>query len=77
MSDTMIRMEEDFRLVDILNADQLEVGDLIGLNDEIVKLIEIAPAKFGFVVTYENEFGEKEISDITDDERFELFIENF
>jgi hypothetical protein len=77
MSDTMIRMEEDFRLVDILNADQLEVGDLIGLNDEVVRVIEIAPAKFGYVVTYENEFGEKEISDITDDERFELFIENF
>ncbi len=73
----MIRMEEDFRLVDILNADQLEVGDLIGLNDEVVRVIEIAPAKFGYVVTYENEFGEKEISDITDDERFELFIENF
>jgi len=73
----MIRMEEDFRLVDILNADQLEVGDLIGLNDEVVRVIEIAPAKFGYVITYENEFGEKEISDITDDERFELFIENF
>jgi hypothetical protein len=64
----------DYRLVDVLNADQLEVGDLIGLNDEIVKLIEIAPAKFGFVVTYENEFGEKEIADITDNEQFELFI---
>ncbi len=64
----------DYRLVDVLNADQLEVGDLIGLNDEIVKLIEIAPAKFGFVVTYENEFCEKEIADITDDEQFELFI---
>ena len=64
----------DYRMVDVLNSDQLEVGDLIGLNDEIVKLIEIAPAKFGFVVTYENEFGEKEIADITDDEQFELFI---
>ena len=64
----------DYRLVDVLNADQLEVGDLIGLNEEIVRLIEIAPAKFGFVITYENEFGEKEISDITDDEQFELFI---
>ena len=64
----------DYRMVDVLNSDQLEVGDLIGLNDEIVKLIEIAPARFGFVVTYENEFGEKEIVDITDDEQFELFI---
>jgi hypothetical protein len=64
----------DYRLVDVLNADQLEVGDLIGLNEEVVRLIEIAPAKFGFVITYENEFGEKEIADITDDEQFELFI---
>ncbi len=69
---TMLTM--DYRLVDVLNADQLEVGDLIGLNEEVVRLIEIAPAKFGFVITYENEFGEKEISDITDDEQFELFI---
>ena len=64
----------DYRMVDVLNSDQLEVGDLIGLNEEVVRLIEIAPAKFGFVITYENEFGEKEISDITDDEQFELFI---
>lgn len=72
MTDTIIAM--DYRLVDVLNADQLEVGDLIGLNEEVVKLIEIVPAKFGFVITYENEFGEKEIADITDDEQFELFI---
>lgn len=72
MTATIIPM--DYRLVDVLNSDQLEVGDLIGLNDEVVKLIEIAPAKFGFVITYENEFGEKEIADITDDEQFELFI---
>lgn len=70
--DTMLTM--DYRMVDVLNADQLEVGDLIGLNEEVVKLIEIAPAKFGFVVTYENEYGEKEIADINDDEQFELFI---
>jgi hypothetical protein len=72
MTDTIIAM--DYRLVDVLNADQLEVGDLIGLNDEVVRIVEIAPAKFGYVVTYENEFGEKEIADITDDEQFELFV---
>lgn len=72
MTDTIIAM--DYRLVDVLNADQLEVGDLIGLNEEVVRVIEIASAKFGFVLTYENEFGEKEIADITDDEQFELFV---
>ena len=72
MTDTIIAM--DYRLVDVLNADQLEVGDLIGLNEEVVKLIEIAPAKFGYVVTYENEFGEKDFIEVSDDEQFDLYI---
>jgi hypothetical protein len=64
----------DYRLVDVLNSDQLEIDDLIGLGDEIVKILNIESAKFGFVITYENEFGEKEIAEISDDEQFELFI---
>jgi hypothetical protein len=41
MSDTLISM--DYRFVDILNANQLEVGDLIGLGIVgIVKIISIA-----------------------------------
>ena len=64
----------DYRLVDVLNSDQLEVGDLIGLGDEVVKINSIAPIKDGFSLEIENEFGEKDVIEIGDDEQFELFI---
>ena len=64
----------DYRLVDVLNSDQLEVNDLIGLGDEVVKINSIAPIKDGFSLEIENEFGEKDIIEIGDDEQFELFI---
>ena len=64
----------DYRLVDVLNADQLEVGDLIGLNEDIVKILSIASTKTGFELETENEFGEKDTIEIFDEEQFELFI---
>ena len=64
----------DYRMVDVLNSDQLEVGDLIGVGGEVVKIISIESIRYGFVLTYENEFGEKETIDALDDEQFELFI---
>lgn len=76
MSDTIIRME-DFRMVDVLNADQLEEGDLIGIADEIVKVISISPLHYGYSLMIENNFGEKDVVEISEDDRFELFLENF
>lgn len=72
MTATIISM--DYRLVDILNADQLEEDDLIGIGDEVVKIISIAPLHDGFSLVIENEFGEKEIVEIKDDEQFELYL---
>ena len=73
MSATLKAM--DYRFVDILNADQLEVGDLIGLGIVgIVKIISIAPTRDGFALVIENEFNEKEDVEILDNEKFELFI---
>ena len=72
MTATIIDM--DYRLVDVLNSDQLEIDDLIGLGDEIVKIISIAPLHDGFSLAIENEFGEKEIVAIHDDEQFELYL---
>jgi hypothetical protein len=66
----------DYRLVDILNADQLEDGDLIGIGNEVVKIISIAPLKNGFAITVENDFNEKDVIEISDDEQFELFVTN-
>ena len=71
-------MEEDYRFVDVLNADQLEVGDLIGLGIAgVVRIISIDSTLNGFSLVVENEFSEKEDVEILDNEKFELFIENF
>jgi len=73
MSATLTSM--DYRFVDILRADQLEVGDLIGLGIVgIVKIISIAPTRDGFLLVIENEFNEKEDVEILDDEKFDFFI---
>jgi hypothetical protein len=73
MSATLTAM--DYRLVDILNADQLEVGDLIGLSIAgIVEIISITSIKNGFLLVVSDEFGEKEEFEIGDDEKFELFV---
>ena len=73
MSDTLFDM--DYRFVDILHADQLEVGDLIGLGIVgIVEIISIDSIKDGFSLVVLNEFDEKEDVEISDDEKFELFI---
>ena len=64
----------DYRMVDVLNSDQLEVGDLIGVGEEVVKIISIESVRYGFVLITENEFGERESVDAFDDEQFELFI---
>lgn len=75
MSATLTSM--DYKFVDILNADQLEVGDLIGLGIVgIVKIISIAPTRSGFSLVIENEFNEKEDVEIFDDEKFELYLLN-
>jgi len=75
MSATLKAM--DYRFVDILNADQLEVGDLIGLGIVgIVKIISIAPTRDGFALVIENEFNEKEDVEIFDNEKFELYLLN-
>ena len=73
MSATLTSM--DYRFVDILRADQLEVGDLIGLGIVgIVEIISIDSIKDGFSLVVLNEFDEKEEVEIGDDEKFELFI---
>jgi hypothetical protein len=64
----------NYRMVDVLNAYQLEVGDLIGIAKSVVKIISIIPTKEGFILIHEDEYGEKDVLEIFDDERFELFI---
>ncbi len=69
---TITRM--DYRLVDVLNSDQLEINDLIGLGGEVVRVLSIETTKDGFALEIENEFSEKETVEVLDDEQFELFV---
>jgi hypothetical protein len=67
-------LDMDYRIVDILNADQLEVDDLIGLGEDVVTIIEIASLPNGFALTVENDFGETDLVEISDDDKFNLYL---
>jgi hypothetical protein len=72
MSDTIILM--DYAHVDNLSADQLLEGDLIEIDDEVVQILELNSTKDGIVISYENEFGEREIQEFSDEVIFKLFV---
>ena len=72
MSDTMLIM--DYVHVDNLSADQLMLDDLIEISGEVVKIIGISPIKNGYAITFENEFGEKDILEFDDYAIFKLYV---
>lgn len=61
MSDTMISME--LTHADNLTADQVMLGDLIKIGDDIVEVIFIESDSTGdnYDIQTQNEFGEKEV----------------
>ncbi len=61
MSDTMIAME--LIHADNLTPDQIMLGDLIKVNDDIVEVVFIESDSTGdnYDIQTENEFGEKEV----------------
>jgi regulatory protein YycH of two-component signal transduction system YycFG len=61
MSDTMIAM--DLIHADNLTPDQIMLGDLIKINDDVVEVIFVECDSTGdnYDIQTENEFGEKEI----------------
>ena len=72
MTATMLSM--DYVHVDNLAADQLMENDLVEISGEIVQIIAIASIKNGIAVTFENEFGEKDILEFDDNAIFKLFV---
>ena len=62
MSATLTSM--DYRFVDILNANQLEVGDLIGIAGGVAKIDSITPTRHGFILIYEDDYNEKDVLEI-------------
>ena len=74
MSDTMIAM--DLIHADNLTPDQLMLGDLIKVGDDIVEIIFIESDSTGdnYDVQTENEFGEKEITQYSYTDTIPLYV---
>jgi hypothetical protein len=74
MTATMINME--LVKADTLTADSLEIGDLIGYNDEIVEVLFIESDSTGdnYDVQIVNDFGEKEIIQFAFDDAIDWYV---
>ena len=61
---------------DTLNADALEIGDLIGIDDEILEVISIEDDSTGDNYTIEviNDYGEKELLQLYFDDEVDLYV---
>lgn len=61
---------------DSLTVDALEIGDLIGYNDEIVEVIFIESDSTGdnYDIEIVNDFGEKEVIQFAFDEQVDWYF---
>ena len=74
MSDTIISME--LIKADILTIDSLEIGDLIGIDDEIVEVVFIESDATGdnYDIQIKNDFGETEIIQFAFDDEVDWYV---
>ncbi len=74
MSDTMISME--VLHADNLTPEQLMLGDLIKINEDIVEVIFIESDSTGdnYDIQTENEFGEKEVTQFAYTDLIPLYV---
>ncbi len=72
MSATIKDME--YLFVDVLNVDQLMINDLVEIEGEIVQVMDIASLSDGYAITYQNDFGERELIETDDYAQFKLFV---
>jgi hypothetical protein len=61
---------------DNLTPDQLMPDDLIEIEDGIVTVIDLESDAMGdkYFISYENEFGEKDVTEIPFDSKIKLFV---
>jgi len=74
MSDTMINME--LIHADNLKADQVMLGDLIKINDDIVEVVFIESDSTGdnYSIETQNEFGEREVVQYSYTDTIPLYV---
>lgn len=71
--DDIIPIMEYIR-VDILNANQLMVDDLIRVGDEVVSIANIESLPDGYVLEIVNDFGERETIQVGEYDKFDLMM---
>ena len=64
----------DYYKVDILTSGQLEVDDCILINDEVVSIVEIISLPDGYTLEIINDFGEREIVEVGEYDKFSLMM---
>ncbi len=64
----------EFRKVDDMTADQLEVGDFIEIAEELVRVLEVVPQRLGYAIYFENEDGDRDFAHVDDYETIPFFV---
>lgn len=72
MGDTMINME--FKKVDVLNVDQLEIDDFISVNGDIVQVTGITPLADGYAIMYLDNYDETDLIEVDDYAQFNWYV---
>jgi hypothetical protein len=74
MTDTITSME--LIKVDTLTAYSLEPGDLIDVDGDIVTVVNVESLDKGYEIDIVNDFGEDDTVYASDDELFDLYIDD-
>jgi len=72
MGATMLNME--FKKVDVLNVDQLEVDDYISIQDEIVQVTGITPLPNGYAIMFLDSYDEEDLIEVDDYASFKWYV---
>ena len=72
MGATMMNM--DFKKVDVLNVDQLEIDDYISVNGDIVQITGITPLSDGYAIMYLDDYDETDLIEVDDYATFSWYI---
>ena len=72
MGATMLNME--FKKVDVLNVDQLEVADYISIQDEIVQVTGITPLPNGYAIMFLDSYDEEDLIEVDDYATFKWYV---
>ena len=73
---SVTRRNVDLIKADVLTIDSLEIGDLIGYNDEIVEVLFIESDSTGdnYDIEVVNDFGEKEVIQFAFNEEVDWYV---